>query len=504
MSSGGSQRASKVISWLVALALLCGATWYLLSESPQEAAATSSAGAAPPPQVTVGRPLLKELVIWDEYVARLDAIESANVRAQVSGYLASLHFQEGQLVEAGQILAVIDPRPFEAEVRRTRGDLAEAAGHLEQARSAVLQAEAEAQRATVQHDLANKQLQRTRALRQQNAVSQEDMDVSESAALAAEAEVNVARSRVNAAESNLLAAEAAVEVSQANLDAAQLNLRYTNVRAPISGRVSQRNVTVGNMVSGGGSGTATLLTNIVSLDPIHCYFDVDERSYLKYLRLAADGKLPNSREARNPVYVALSDNFNSFPYSGHMDFVDNRIDRDTGTIRSRAILSNSDLTLTPGMFARLRLPGSARQQVVLIPDKAIGTDQAEKYVLAIDENEIAQRRPVRLGPISHGLRVIWEGLDGSERIVISGLQRIRPSSKVQVNPEEEPVVASHEVLPDTFEPVPIERSLTPPPSRAANVYEAADEPPADQPAHQPTQTTTEVTAETSSVQEGAE
>lgn len=284
--------------------------------------------------------------------------------------------------------------------------------------------------------------------------------------LQSEADVVVAQSKIESAQSAIAAARAEVTVAEANLQLAELNLQYTEIRAPIDGRISYRVVTEGNLISG-GTGDATLITTIVSLDPIHCYFDADEQTYLKYLKLAREGKRPTSREVSNPVYLALADERGNYPHQGHMDFVDNRLDDNTGTIRGRAVLPNPDLQLTPGMFARVRLPGSSPYEAILIPDQAIGTDQAQRYVLVVDQQNLVRRVEVTLGPISHGLRIIRSGLSGQERVIISGLQRARPGN--EVNPTFSSVEIGSEALPNEYQPIPKEQWLTPPRRAAANV-----------------------------------
>ena len=419
-----------------------------------------------PTAVVVAEPVILPIVEWDEFVGRLAPIESVQVRARVSGYLASTSFEEGQLVRAGDIIAVIDQRPFMAEVSRNEANMDAANALLTQAKAAVAQAKAERERANIRRNLTKKQFDRNDELRKRNATAIQDFEVSEADYAQAEAELVVANSRVDSAESTIVAAQASMNIAKANLDLAKLNLQYTEVRAPIDGRISNRRVTEGNLVSG-GTNDATLLTTIVSLDPIHCYFDADEKTFLKYVHLAREGKRPSSREVRNPVFLALADEQVGYPHQGHMDFVENRLDEETGTIRGRAILPNSNLDLTPGLFARVRLPGSPRYDAILIPDKAIGTDQAEKFVLTVDANNKVVRKVVSLGPMSHGLRIIRTGLDGSERVMLSGQQRARPGAEVSVSTET--VTPGKELLPDEYEPVPQEHWLTPKRSAAGNV-----------------------------------
>ena len=418
------------------------------------------------PAVVVAKPVELAIVEWDEFVGRLSPIESVQVRAMVSGYLATTKFEEGQLVKAGDVIAVIDQRSFVAEVSRNEANMDAANAMLIQAKAAVAQAIAEKDRVQIRLSLTKKQLDRNEELRKKNATAIQDFEISEADYEQAEAELIVANSRVDSAEATIAAAEAAMNIAKANLDLAKINLEFTEVRAPIDGRISNRRVTEGNLVSG-GTNDSTLLTTIVSLDPIHCYFDADEKTYLKYVQLAREGKRMSSREVRNPIYLALANEQVGFPHEGQMDFVENKLDDETGTIRGRAILSNSDLDLTPGLFARVRLPGTPRYDAILVPDQAIGTDQADKFVLTVDESNKVVRKVVTLGPISHGLRVIRTGLDGTERVILSGQQRARPGNEVTVT--DKVVTPGTELLPDQYEPIPREKWLTPKRSVAGNV-----------------------------------
>lgn len=428
--------------------------------------AETSTPARPPASVVVSLPVVLPLVEWDEYVGRLAAVESVQVRAKVSGFLKSTVFAEGQLVQAGQLLAIVDQRPFQAEVNRSAAVLQAAEAQLGQAESSLKQAQAEADRSTVHRNLARKELDRQTELLKQNATSQQDFDVSKAELSQSEADVQVSNSKIESAQAAIEAANAAVEVARSNLELAKLNMQYTEIRSPIEGRISSRYVTEGNYISGGTS-DGTLITNIVSLNPIHCYFDADEQTYLKYLRLAREGKRQTSREVSNPVFLALADERGTYPHRGHMDFVDNQLNEQTSTIRGRAILPNPDYQLTPGMFARVRLPGSARYEAVLIPDKAIGTDQAEKFVLVLDKDDKVSRVGVKLGPISHGLRIIRSGLTGNERVIVGGLQRARPGATVK--PIEEKAVIGEEALPDDYQPVAESEWLQPARRPAGNV-----------------------------------
>src|SRR5713101_6614322 len=312
--------------------------------------------APPPPKVKVVQPVAPETSEWNEFTARLDAVDSVEVRPRVSGYLQSIHFQDGAIVQKGDLLFLIDPRPYDAALHRAEADV-----ELAKSRQA----------------LAKKNFARAADLLKSHAISQEEADIRES---------------------NLRQAEASVEEAQAAVDAARLDVEFTHVSAPVGGRVGRKLVTEGNLINGGVGTQGTLLTTIVSLDPIYAYFDADEASLLKYDRLARSGQRRSSRDYKNPVHVARADE-EDFPHEGAMDVVDNQVDRGTGTIVGRAVLPNPDLSLLPGLFARLRLPGSGRYHAQLLPDEAVGTDQSQKFVYLVDGESKAQYRTVKIGPL---------------------------------------------------------------------------------------------------------
>jgi RND family efflux transporter MFP subunit len=350
--------------------------------------------APPPPKVTVARPVERELTDWDEYTARLEAVDSVEVRARVSGYLESVHFREGSLVKKGDLLFQIDPRPYEAQLRRAQGD-------LELAESRV--------------NLAQENLARVAFLMKSQAMSKE------------EAETRAAAVRQ---------AEAGVAAAQAAVDAAKLDVEFTRITAPVSGRVSRKLVTEGNLINGGIGTQGTLLTTIVSLDPLYVYFEANERDYLKYVRLAKSGARPSTRDFKNPVFVGTADE-QGFPHQGFMDFVDNQIDRGTGTIQWRGIVPNPDGLLAPGLFVRLRLVGSGRYHALLIPDDAVQSDQAQKFVWVVDGDNRVRYRQVTCGTLHDGLRVVTEGLTPADRVIVHGVQRARPD--IVVEPEEQTI-----------------------------------------------------------------
>jgi RND family efflux transporter MFP subunit len=353
--------------------------------------------AAQLPAVTVAPVLEREITGWDEFTGRLQAVDAVEIRPRVSGYITRVTFVEGKEVKKGELLFEIDPRPYQAE-------LARATAELERARSAAA--------------LATSDVQRADKLVKVQAISREEYDSRTSAEAQGGATVR--------------AAEAAVQ-------SARLNLEWTRVRSPIAGRVSNALVTPGNLVQGGPP-TATLLTSVVSLDPMYLYFDSDEQTYLRYAGLARSTGT-NWRNARLPVYLGLA-NETGFPHQGRLDFVDNQIDPNTGTIRTRAVFSNRSRALTPGLFARVKLVGSEKSKALLVRDAAIGTDQDRKFVLVLGKGDTLAYRPIVPGRLTDdGLRIVTSGLTPDDRIVVNGLMRVRPGIRVA------PTVAKME--PDT-------------------------------------------------------
>lgn len=342
----------------------------------------------PPPTVTVAPVVAQDIVEWNEFTGRTAPVEFVEVRPRVSGHIQEARFESGQLVKKGDVLFVIDPRWHQAEFDR---------------------AQAECERAKVRLANAEREAARTPQLLANRAISKEEADAREA--------------RFAEAKAALLAAEAA-------RDTARLDLEYTQIRAPISGRVSREMVTVGNYVSG-VAGNATLLTTIVSVDPIYVYADVDEHSLLQFNGLVREKKLASSGNSEVPVELQLADE-SGFPHRGHIESFDNRLDPQTGSILLRAVFPNPDGAIVPGLFARIRIPGSARHKAVLVDETAIGTDQAQKFVLTLTESNTVAYRPVKLGPTVEGKRIIRAGLEGGEQIVVNGLQRVRPGMPVNV------------------------------------------------------------------------
>ncbi len=374
-------RPAKTTLGRFGLLLLMASALSACGEKPQQPAAA----AAPP--VTVAQPVKRTVTDWDEFTGRFEAIEEVQVRPRVGGYVTNVEFRDGDMVHAGDLLYLIDSRPFEAVAAQADGQLSDARAKAE---------------------LAKRELDRGLNLVQTSAVSEQVVDQRRQA---------------------LQAAHAAETVAEGALKAAQLNVEFTHVTAPITGRVSRHLVSVGNLVQGSDTGTSTLLTTIVSMDPIYIYFDVDEVTYLRNNKLWFEGKRPSSRDTANPVQVTLTGETKP-SHDGHMDFLDNRLDVSTGTLRSRAVIGNHDLSILPGQFGRVRLIGSAPYEAVLLPDTAIATDQSRKIVFVVRDDNTVEARTVVLGPLDDGLRVIREGLKPEDHVIVDGIQRARVGAKV--------------------------------------------------------------------------
>jgi RND family efflux transporter MFP subunit len=345
---------------------------------------TQAQAAPPPPTVTVSKPTKKLVSDRDEYVGRFIAFDYVEMRARVSGYLEKIQFKDGQLVKEGEPLFLIDPRPFQAA--------------LDQAKAAVQQAKANLA-------FAESDLKRGESLRTGTTITQQALDQ------------RLQASRVAAA--SVTAQEAAVKQSE-------LDLSFTELNAPISGRIGDRRVSIGNLVSGGATGS-TLLATIASIDPIRFEFTMDEASYLRYLRMASSSNAAD-RGMTLPVRLKLIDE-DAYTHEGKIDFVDNAIDRSSGTIRGRAQFTNADGRLTPGMFGRVQIATSAPAEAMLVPDTAIGTEQVRKFVYVLDANNVATPKYVTLGQLVDGLRVV-NGLKADDTVIVNGLMRVRPGAKV--------------------------------------------------------------------------
>lgn len=354
---------------------------------------SSQPQAPPPPTVSVSAPLEEEVTQYDEFTGRFRAVERVEVRPRVSGYLQEIRFTDGELVEKGDILFVIDQRPYKIILE---------------------QAHAELESAQTRLDLAQKELYRAENLRATGAVSQELID------------------RRN---QEYLSAKAAVSSAQAAVHSAELNMEFTVVKAPVSGRISENFVSIGNLINGGLS-SATLLTRIVSFDPIYFTFETSEDKLIRYLKAdSLRNNISAIQEGSLTVQAKLLDE-EEFLHEGKLDFIDNEIDQSTGTLRVRAVFPNENLLLTPGMFGRARFSATGQHRELLIPDKAIASDQSQRYVLIVDDSSTVTRKFVKTGPLHNQLRIIEDGLARTDQVIINGLNKVRPGQKVNVNRDE--------------------------------------------------------------------
>jgi RND family efflux transporter MFP subunit len=376
------------------------------SESPQK-----QASAPPPPAVTVANPVKRVIIDQDEYVGRFVAVDSVEIRARVSGYLDRIDFTDGQTVKQGDLLFTIDKRPFQTTLDQAKANLAQARANL----------------AFAEADLA-----RGAQLVRERTITEQTFDQ---------------RTQVKRV------AEASVQAQEAAVRQASLDLEFTELRAPVAGRIGDRRVSPGNLVTGGTAGNTSMLATIMSTDPIRFEFTFDEASYLRYERLAQRGRDVTSREGSVIVELKLIDE-QDFQHQGRMDFVDNVIDRSSGTIRGRAVFSNPSGVFTPGMFGRVRVPGSPSYNALLVSDAAIGTEQTRKYVLVVDSDNVVRMKYVTLGQAFNNLRVIKSGLQEDDRVIVNGLMRARPNQKV--NPQNEappaPIPASPQAKADPSAP----------------------------------------------------
>ncbi|HEU4377416.1 MAG TPA: efflux RND transporter periplasmic adaptor subunit [Hyphomicrobiaceae bacterium] len=376
--------------WLSMVVVLSASALAAGCDSPGATPQQQQKAAAALPSVTVSTPLRREIVEWDEYTGRFDSIETVEIRARVSGYLNEVHFKDGQTVKQGDLLFVIDPRPFERTLD---------------------QAQAELEQANTRVKNASLDVTRGQPLLERRIISEKSFDDRENLVREAQAQVKVAEAKVKTAE---------------------LDLSFTRITAPLSGRISRNMASVGNWISAGGTANTTLLTTIVSQDPIHIYFDVSENNYIKYKRLAERGEGAGAADVGATVEIALPDE-RGYPHKGKLDFLDNRLDQGTGTLRARAVVTNKSGLFSPGLFARVRVTGSAPYAAVLLPDEAIGSDQTNKFVYTVDAEGAVARKAVKLGPLYEGMRVVREGLQPDEWVVTKGLQRARPGIKVAPN-----------------------------------------------------------------------
>jgi RND family efflux transporter MFP subunit len=356
------------------------------------------AGGPPPPAVTVTKPVQRTVIDQDEYVGRFVAVNSVDIRSRLSGYLSAIQFKDGQMVKQGDPLFTIDRRPFEIALEQMRANLAQARANL---------------------SFAEADLTRGQSLLTNKTITEQAYDQRTQAKSVAEASVK--------------AQDAMVHSAELDLDT------YTELRSPIDGRIGDRRIAVGNYVTG-GAGNSTLLATVVSVDPIRFEFTFDEQSYLRYVRYASASKEVAALNGNVPVTLELIDE-HDFKHTGKIDFVDNAISTSTGTIRGRAVFDNHEGIFTPGMFGRLRVPGSPPHTALLVPDAAIGSEQVRKYVLVVDDTGAVKQKYVTLGQLDGGLRVIKDGVDASDRVIVNGLVRARAGIKVNAQEQGAPAAS---------------------------------------------------------------
>ncbi len=353
---------------------------------------------ARPPIVTVSQPVVQEVVDYEDFTGQTAAVESVDVRARVGGYLEKIFFESGDEVKKDDVLFQIDPRPFQAELDRSKAELA---------------------RTEAQLKIQEIEVERLNDLLKKQAASQIEL------------------ARVVADRD---AASAARDAAHAAVEQAQLNLDFTTIRAPISGHISRNYVDIGNLIQGGmGQAATTLLTTIVSVDPIYAYFDIDEQTVLRLRKRVREGQLKNYKQADIPVFLGLSIE-EDYPHRGRIDFAENRLNSSTGTLNVRGIFENADRALSPGLFARIRIPIGKPTMATLVPERALGSDQGQRFVLVVNEKNVVEFHPIKVGRLHHGLRAIENGISGKDWIITNGLQRVRPG--VTVEPKQEPVFAT--------------------------------------------------------------
>jgi RND family efflux transporter MFP subunit len=350
--------------------------------------------APPPMSVTVSKPVQKAVTDYAEFSGTIEAAESVDIRARVEGYLESIRFKPGARVKKGDLLFVVDPKPYQAKLDEAKAELARRQAELKNAEASVKKKE----------------------------LAFNSKAISELEAIQARADYEVAK--------------AAIQGAQATIKTAELNLSYTIINAPISGRISRNLVDVGNLV---GATDRTLLATIVKDEPIYAYFNVNERDLLHYQQNKDSQECPTNCDGKTRVFLGLAGQ-QSYPFEGRIDYMDNRLDRSTGTIQVRGVFSNSDHRLWPGLFARIQVPTANRENALLVPDSAIGTDQRGDYLLTVNGQNVVEYRPVTTGALIGELRVIETGISPEDRLIVSGLQRARPG--LQVNPTEAPLLAS--------------------------------------------------------------
>lgn len=402
--------------------------------------APAQAPAAAAIKVVVSRPVEREIADYADFTARLAAVESVEIRARVPGFLERREFEEGAIVHKGDVLYVLDQRPYIAEADRARAQLEQSKASLEQANAQLVQSEAQVDKDTASLTYQRKRLDRTKRLVSGKYITQEELDQHQSDTRQTDAALEASKALVGSSRAAVATAKAAVQAAEAALATAELNLEYTTMIAPISGRIGRSMVTEGNLVQPSHQANGTLLATLVSVDPIYVYFDVDERTIQHVRQSIRDGKMSESK-ADIPVWLGLATE-DDFPHRGVIDFVDNQINANTGTLRVRGVFANADQALSPGFFARVRVPIGQPRDGLLVSDRALDNDQGQKVVYVVDKKNEVDSRPVRVGALHDGLRAIEAGLKPGEQVIVSGIQQVRPGIIVEPKVVEMPVSAN--------------------------------------------------------------
>jgi len=404
------------------------------------------------PTVTVAKPLVQNVIEWERYTGRLQPIETVDIQGQVSGPLKSTHFTEGEIVKEGDLLATIDPRPFEVARAKSEAAVRVAEANLKRSNAMLQQAIAQQNQAISAESFARKRFENAQQAYESNSIAREQVDARESEYAQAKSQTEAANANVSSADAEIINSEASILSANAELENAELNLEYTQIEAPISGRISRLQVSKGNLIQG-GSATGTVIATIVALDPIYVHIEAAEQDLLKYLRRSTFEERLKS-DYRHPLFLSLLDE-EGYPHAGQIDFAENRVDQETGTILIRGILKNTSIRLIPGMFASIQIPRDLGEQseTMLIPDAAISSDQDQRLVLVVGDESKVYPKPVLLGPIVDGLRVIRSGLTGDEQVIISGLQYVFPGMTVNTTQGLIESVPVDDGLPEIIEPI---------------------------------------------------
>jgi RND family efflux transporter MFP subunit len=380
--------------------------------------------------VTVSLPVQRTVTDFAAFTGRTEAQELVEVRARVGGFLEEIKFKDGALVKQDDLLFVIDQRPFIAELNRARAQLDQAEAGITEAKAKLEEAKTLIAKADAGVTYNEKRYARAQEAASRNAVSRDELELNHAELLQSKADYEGSKAQKASAEAAIATAQAMAVAAGTAVKIAELNLEYTEVKAPISGRVSRTLVTRGNLVQAASQGEGTLLTTLVKVDPIYVYFDVDERTVLRVRNMIREGKAKSARDVELPVVLGLT-NEEGYPHRGLIDFVDNRINPRTGTLRVRGVFDSEEGIITPGLFARVRVPIGQPHDALLVSERALDSDQGQKILYVVDNSNTVIVRRVETGAIHHGLRAIEQGLEPGDQVIVTGLQQVRPGMPVR-------------------------------------------------------------------------